>query len=532
MEKYIDFLNSKCDTYKNCKFVSVSYYRDTNTLEIVLVYPEDFVFTQKMKDDLIALTYEYLGQKDIQIKMTIKKSYLDVDVIKRFLSKYIKEHYTALFTTFSEHWCDIDIKGKDVTIKIYTTPAYKSYLIDRKFDNEIIASLDKIFFGSFTILICDDNSIDLSTSLKMQEEIVENEVDSFVNKKKTYYNIKNVESFVGPKIEINPIAIKDLDNSIEKNVICGKILFLNKRSYKSKKKDENGNAIEKFFYSFTLKDPSGSIHCAVFPTKATEEKLATLQDDMFVAVSGDLDNYNDRQSFKVKDISTCEIEIVEEVEEEKPTKKINDKYLFVKPEPYENKGQVDIFSIDIVHKANSFLAGKDFVVYDFETTGLDTQSDTPIEIGAVKVHDGKIIETFDTFVNPMKNISFEITKLTGITNEMLRDKLPIEKILPDFMKFVDGCAIVGYNNIDFDNKMLSNICKRLGYKFPSETYDAIVLARKYLRGVKNYKLGTIAQYLSVTLDNAHRAIYDTIATAEVFIKLTDYLANDKTAKNN
>ena len=521
MDKFIEYLNNRTDAYRICKFVSVTYNQDAKTLEMVLVYPETFVFTQQIKDDLEKYVQDYIGISNVAIRLSIKKSYLDVDVIKRFLTKYLKEQFTALFSTLSSDWCKIDIEDKNVNITLFTTKVYKEYLAARNFENNLKNSLEKIFFGDFSIKVEEDSTVDLKDSLKMQEEMVENALDSLY-KKKMYYKIHNVESFIGPKIEVSPIAIKDLDKSVEKNVICGKIIFLSKRNYKTNKKDENGNIIEKTLYSFTLKDTTDSIHCVVFLIKATQEKLETLQDNMIVAVSGDVDDYNDRLSFKVKDISTCEIEIDDE-EEPAPTRKLNDRYIYIKPQPYENKGQVDLFSFDKVDKVNDFLKDKDFVVYDFETTGLDTQNDIPIEIGAVKIHNGKIVETFETLINPMREISQEITKITGITNDMLKDQLGLDKVLPDFMKFIGDSGIVGYNNISFDNKILANICKKYGFKMSTVTYDAYVLARQYVRGVKNHKLGTIAQHLGVALDNAHRAIYDTIATAEVFIKLSDYI---------
>ena len=91
--------------------------------------------------------------------------------------------------------------------------------------------------------------------------------------------------------------------------------------------------------------------------------------------------------------------------------------------------------------------------------------------------------------------------------------------LQDFYKFTRGAIIIGYNNINFDNVILIGQGKKCRWNFDNETADVYKYATKFVSGVKNYKLGTIAAKLGVTLDNAHRAVYDALATAEIFLKI-------------
>ncbi|MBQ3047640.1 MAG: 3'-5' exonuclease [Clostridia bacterium] len=160
-----------------------------------------------------------------------------------------------------------------------------------------------------------------------------------------------------------------------------------------------------------------------------------------------------------------------------------------------------------------------YVVYDFETTGIDPQSDEIIEIGALKIENGKFTEVFTTLVKPKKLIPPDATKINRITNEMVANCYTIEQILNDFYLFCKDCQMVGYNSISFDSQFLINAAKRVGLNFSNGQLDVFLMAKEKLKGLRNYKLGTVAKYLEVNLIDAHRALNDVIATAEVFMKL-------------
>ncbi len=518
MEEYFDFVNKRSDAYKRCKFVRATFNDKLNTLEVVMVYPEDFLFTVDMKNKLYEITREYVDDPKIEIKLVIKKSYFDSDVIKNFVTKYLQNNFTAFFATLSNNWIDIDVVNHHATITLYSSDAYIKYLNERNFVTNLVSELDKIFFGDFDIILRVDPKLLSDSSIKIQEELMD---DDSMGDDKQYYHLDDVKTLVGNKITGAALAINCIDENMEKVLLCGKISYLAVRSFKPKK-DEKGEKGEKKFYTFSLNDDTGYIHCSIFETKSNEKKLPALKDGMTVAVLGVLDIYRGNYCVKVHDISLCKPTKIER-EEESGYHEIRDKYLFVKPEPYENKQQADLFNIFETPSVSPVLANNDIVVYDLETTGLNPDVDNIIEIGAVKVHSGRISETFSTLINPGKAIPEEVTKVNNITNEMVADKLPIEKVLPDFMRFVNGCIIAGYNNTNFDDKFLRRVCKKCRYELSNKSVDVFNLARANVVGARNYKLITIAEKLGVTLDNAHRALFDTIATADVLIKLADHL---------
>lgn len=168
-----------------------------------------------------------------------------------------------------------------------------------------------------------------------------------------------------------------------------------------------------------------------------------------------------------------------------------------------------------------------YVVFDIETTGLSKEKEMITEIGAVKVADGKIIDRFSTFVNPQRPISAEITKLTGITDDMVKDAPTIENVLPEFLKFCEDTVLVAHN-ASFDTGFIRIAVERAGLGELHHTIvDTLELARALLPELNKHKLDIVCEHLGVTLNGHHRAVNDAEATAEVFIKFLDMLAEKK-----
>ena len=164
----------------------------------------------------------------------------------------------------------------------------------------------------------------------------------------------------------------------------------------------------------------------------------------------------------------------------------------------------------------------DYVVFDLETTGFSPETNRIIEIGAVKVQQGKIIDKFSTFVNPEVPIPFRIEQLTSINDSMVIDAPVIADILPEFMKFCEGCVMVAHN-ADFDMSFIKKNCQRLGMECAPTIVDTVAMARVLLPNLNRFKLDTVAKALGVSLDNHHRAVDDAGCTAEIFVKFIEML---------
>jgi len=140
-----------------------------------------------------------------------------------------------------------------------------------------------------------------------------------------------------------------------------------------------------------------------------------------------------------------------------------------------------------------------------------------IEIGAVKVIEGKIVDRFSTFVNPREPIPFEIEQLTSISDEMVIDAPVIEDILPKFLEFCEGCVLIAHN-ASFDAGFIQENCRRMGIDTDFTVGDTVAMARILLPALNKFKLDTVAKALNISLDHHHRAVDDAACTAEIFVK--------------
>lgn len=164
----------------------------------------------------------------------------------------------------------------------------------------------------------------------------------------------------------------------------------------------------------------------------------------------------------------------------------------------------------------------DFVVFDIETTGFSPVRNRIIEIGAVKVSGGEIVDKFSAFVNPEVPIPFEIEKLTSINDDMVVGAPTIDAILPQFLDFCDGCVLVAHN-ASFDMSFIMENCRRLGYPQEFTYVDTVPIARMLLPNQAKHTLDAVAKTLGISLENHHRAVDDAGCTAEIFVKFIKML---------
>ncbi len=163
-----------------------------------------------------------------------------------------------------------------------------------------------------------------------------------------------------------------------------------------------------------------------------------------------------------------------------------------------------------------------YVVFDIETTGFSPVKNRIIEIGAVKVTDGKIVDKFSAFVNPETPIPFRIEQLTGISDEMVMDAPKIEEVLPEFLKFCEGTIFVAHN-ASFDMSFILENAARQNIPMDPTYVDTVGIARVLLPHQAKHTLDAVAKTLGVSLENHHRAVDDAGATAEIFVKFIPML---------
>ncbi|MEC5267716.1 PolC-type DNA polymerase III [Heyndrickxia coagulans] len=166
-----------------------------------------------------------------------------------------------------------------------------------------------------------------------------------------------------------------------------------------------------------------------------------------------------------------------------------------------------------------------YVVFDVETTGLSAVYDTIIEIAAVKIRDGEVVDTFERFANPGRPLSNTIIELTHITDDMLKDAPDISEVLKEYNEWI-GDAVLVAHNASFDTGFLNVGLKKAGLpKSNNPVIDTLELGRFLYPDFKNYRLNTLAKKFNVELTQHHRAIYDTEATGHIFLKMLNDARN-------
>ena len=160
-----------------------------------------------------------------------------------------------------------------------------------------------------------------------------------------------------------------------------------------------------------------------------------------------------------------------------------------------------------VHGAQDQDFDDEIVCFDIETTGLKVTREAITEIGAVVLKNGKITETFQTFVNPGRRLTPEIIGLTGITDAMLADAPSMKEALTAFLQFVNG-RVLAAHNAEFDISFIRAGCRKVGLEFEPTYIDSLILAQNLLPELHKYKLDIVAEHLDLPAFNHHRASDD------------------------
>ena len=553
MEKLIEELNKFTDNKYEFILKSALLKKDADFCVIEIFYKDGLLLQQAEKTQIqnFALT---LLPREFNYSIDFIKHYISEEKIREDVCLFILKNCPSISYNLEK----VELKQNHFEIIINIDELSFDHAKNRKIGIEIQNSMKKLYPNyDFD---CKLNRLKLV--VENEEENIKNnykedEVDLYENRKIEFFDVVEI---VGEKFEdIKADYIKDKTKPEENSVVvCGTIQNIKeiiiKRKPKAKAEDEeveNEEQLEKItlneenleanqeksemqeikyqrkMYKFVLADFTGEISCVFFSNKSNQAAVEKLEKGSVIVVRGKLedDKFSGGVSLSVKDIAYCSLpekfEEYIEYHKEKPF------YEFVEPERIITYSQDTLMNFDEVKHIPEYLSNKTFVCYDFETTGLHfSNGDKIIEIGAVKIENGKITERFMSFVDPEKHIPEESSAISGIVDSDVQGAPKAEQVLQDFYKWTRGAIIIGYNNINFDNIFLIGQGKQARWNFDNETDDVYRWAQKYVRGAKNYKLKTIADRLGVRLDNAHRAVYDALATAEVFIKIQEMYEND------
>lgn len=407
----------------------------------------------------------------------------------------------------------------------------------------------------------------LDTKLLEEKKIAASTVSApSIQSKQTPSKKINKFYIYGKQIKDPPIDIKEINLQTGSCTIVGQVFQIETREIRN----------NKTLVTFNMSDGTDSTTVKVFLSEdQSSEFLANIENDSYVKVSGDVtfDNYSRSIVTMLKSINKIQKEERQDNSEEKrvelhlhtqmssmdgtaPLKKIaarakewGHKALAITdhgvvqsfPDAMELGKALDLKIIygmegymvndkkEIVSNFDNDKEYSSYVVFDIETTGLSAINDMITEIGGIRVVNGEIKDTFSQLVNPERPIPEFITKLTGITDEMVKDKPTIKDVIVEFNEFIKDDVLVAHN-ATFDIGFIREKMRLSNIQFNNPVLDTLELSRSVFPELKSHKLNLVAKHLGISLDNHHRAVDDAQATAEIFIKIMNLLSEKDITK--
>ncbi len=464
------------------------------------------------------------------------------------------------------HGCIWTVENNTVTLTVHSRIA-SDLLLMREMDTVIAQLIDNVFRRKVTVqIISKEQEMQLEQYLeerrRLDAELAAHLGEIPQKKKKT----DGVQVLYGHKISksVNE-PIGDLNETSGRTCIEGFVL----KDHIETKELRGGS---KTLVTFGVTDYTGSILCKVFLSTENGEgkEIAGLVPGIRVRVRGTCqwDNFSKEISFMTDDIQTVPFE---KRKDEEPEKRVelhlhtqmsnmdavtSAKDLITRAADWGHEaiaitdhGVVQAYpeafdtikklkksgkNIKLIPGMEGYLIDdsgvilsdpddqgldRDYVVLDIETTGLTLGKDRIVEIALVKIGwDGRIIDEYTTMVDPQMHIPDATSKVNNITDDMVLGAPLIEDVMPKVCVFCEGHVVCAHN-APFDLGFLRMEAEKLGLSMPASVLDTLPLSRAVLPDLKKYKLDIVCKALDVKLDNHHRALYDTRATAQMMVKL-------------
>ena len=513
MDKILQFINKKTNNkYENLLFFGAVYTKSSSTMQLEFMFKDKEQKSRENQDEIKKLCQEYIGNLAKKIVVKFVNSSITMQNFKNLI---FQELFNELkFNEADKNRVNFDYEN-DITIVTlnYQEGAYNIELL-----NEVKDRIESLIFEKTGQKI----DIQFKEISEKKSNILENRKaqvleDNFIYdeiSKSHIVKLTDVKVLYGNfDADIAYLAGNEFDYTGDSFAVVGAVKSCSIKEVKNKSSDQERTGVRKYM-SMELEYDGNSTKFLWFLTK-NDAEIKEFASGTILAISAKVNSFSEHNNLRVVGIAGCKF-----VEPKKVWRKSPKNYRYIKPEKYEFTQQTNFF-FEEKKTEKEYLLNNTFVVYDLETTGINTEVCKIIDIGAFKIVEGKIVEKFCTFVNPECEIPIEASKVNRITNILVENSPTIEMALPDFYKFCEGSIIVGYNNIGFDDHFIDREGRKQLYNFDNARDDVFNIAKSKIFGLKNYKLSTVCQAMDVPLIDAHRAASDALATAKLFIKLVE-----------
>ena len=491
----LEKLRNLDQTTKKLRIKSVAV--NSNTQEVRVAVICDTVLSEQTLAEAEGIISSFMPLSFKKVTIEASKVKADIDLVKGAVLNKISTSLKYISgSVLSE---DITVEmGEVIKVDFKLAPNVKTLFTSNKIADKIKDFLESEFCEDFVIT----TSFKRGESVEIAEE--ESDISDFLTVKVRTIKLENVHSYISYDNCDTAIYIADAINMRKELYVSGVITGVR----------EMQTSKGKPMFLIDITDKTGRLTGKYFPTEKKVKSVQLLKEGEGVIFFGEMGEFNGRADFRIKNIGLCDFP-EDFVPERLPGKPTPGKYKKVFPEEIEDTTQINLFKAD--DSIPDCLKGKTFVVFDLETTGLDTTNDKITEIGAVKIVDGVIQDCFTTLINPKVPISERIVELTGITDQMVADKPVFSEVVGDFYKYIDGATLIAHNAM-FDITFIKKASEKEGYYVENDYLDTMEIARKEVLGLKNYKLNTICDHFGIEFLH-HRAMSDAHATAKMFLEI-------------
>lgn len=480
---------------QDARISSIEIDKKERSIDFLIICP--LPVSEEIQNKLLKKITDLTPNVFTSVKVRIRKIATDIELITKEITKFLESNFRSISVFLKATDVIVKLEGDKVFFLLRLTPDGVEYVNKNNVLNKIADHLSATFCADFVGRAEEKEGEELPDLL--DEKVFIEQLE-----KVEHRTIKVKSVLLIDDITIGDTAVYIEDALSGSFVVCGKITEI------VEKETKNG----KPFFIVRIDDTTGTIGGVYFSKKNTVDKIRELKVGDGIIARGTIGDYNGRKSFTFEKINGCEFPD-NFVKKEKYKKQPPKDYKLIFPT------KAEVVKVSSVFDDDNFLPKEllenEYVVFDLETTGTDVMSNGITEIGAVKIRDGKMVEQFTSLIKPDYAITEEITRLTGINEEMVKNSPKIGAVIPDFIKFIQGATLVAHN-ADFDVKFIKRFAGAEDYAITNKVVDTLELSRRYLTMLKKADLKTVAEHFNIEFRH-HRALSDAYATAEIFIEL-------------
>ena len=468
----------------------ISLFKKTNILDLDL--NSDKNITAKELYEFETYLKSRFGVSDVITNINYSNSISIDNITDEWdqISCYIIRRFPTTIGILKNSKISIEGNNAIVTLEVKGS----DFLYARKIDKDLERLLKNLYGKSFKVKYVEDINVESMEKQKEYEKRMEEEAIRHIKAMEFMAKEEKKENNKKPEKIESDNTKKDNDNKQE--VV----------------EDDKSPLI--YGRSATIKEELDKIKDIIIDNK----KIA-LEGKIIKTDSRDIRNEKAIIFFDLYDGTssiTCKIFV-----KQSETKRVLDRLKGAKGVKISGTAGYDNFAKEVGFIANTVI----------ETTGLSFKTEKITELGAVKLKNGEIIDTFESFVNPEKPIPDKIVQITNITDDMVKDAPTIEEILPKFIEFMGDSVLVAHN-ASFDIGFIRYNAEQIGYKLDNTYIDTLRLAKELFPDYKKYKLGIIAENLGIKVEVAHRALDDVITLVKVFNVMIDMMKEKGISKIN